>query len=206
MSKKPEVEENNQDNINQGRRQFLIAGTTAVAAVGAVGVALPFLQSWTPSARARAAGAPVKLDLSKLGAGQMAMVAWRGKPVYAVNRPQDVLDRLKHTDSLRDPESKESLQPEYIKGETRAIKPKYLILMGVCTHLGCAPKFRPELAPADLGAQWRGGFFCPCHGSKFDLSGRVYTGVPAPTNLTVPPHYYETDTVVIVGLDQGADS
>ncbi len=191
------------DGVNTGRRRFLVAATSAVGAAGAVGIAVPFVGSWNPSARAKAAGAPVKADIGKLEPGQMVVVAWRGKPVYVVNRTEEMLDNLpKLTDELKDPDSQISLQPDYIEGIARAIRPKLLVVVGLCTHLGCAPKFRPEVGAADLGGdEWLGGFFCPCHGSKFDLSGRVYSGVPASTNLEVPPYSFEGENVLVIGID-----
>ncbi|HEY9034164.1 MAG TPA: ubiquinol-cytochrome c reductase iron-sulfur subunit [Pseudomonadales bacterium] len=193
------------DGVNTSRRRFLAASTAAVGAAGVVGVAIPFLGSWQPSAKAKAAGAPVKADLSKLRPGEMVTEEWRGKPVFIVRRTEQQLDNLaKLNDAVADPESAVPQQPEYIKGIERAIKREYLIVVGLCTHLGCAPAYRPEVSPADLGKDWLGGFFCPCHGSKFDLSGRVYKAVPAPTNLEVPPHYYESEFVIIIGEDGGA--
>lgn len=195
------------DGVDNNKRRFLtIAATSAVAAVGAVGAAVPFIASWNPSARAKAAGAPVEAEFSKLQPGQMMRVEWRGKPVWIVHRTdQNLKDLSALTDNLRDPASaiKDS-QPTYAVNEGRSIKPEYSILVGICTHLGCSPTYRPELAPADLGEKWRGGFFCPCHGSTFDLAGRVYKNVPAPTNLEVPPHMYLSDTRVIIGVDEGA--
>ncbi len=191
------------DDVNSGRRRFLTVATAVVGAAGAVGVAVPFVKSWSPSAKAKAAGAPVKVDISKINLGEMVVVEWRGKPVYIVHRSEEELATLaKVEERLADPESQRSIQPDYAAGEARAIKPQFAVLVGLCTHLGCAPKFRPELAPADLGAEWLGGFFCPCHGSRFDLSGRVYKGVPAPTNLDVPPYRYESDNVIVIGEDQ----
>ena len=191
------------DGVNTGRRRFLVAATSAVGAAGAVGIAVPFVGSWNPSARAKAAGAPVKADVGKLEPGQMVVVAWRGKPVYVVNRTEEMLDNLpKLTDELKDPDSQISIQPDYVEGIARAIRPALLVVVGLCTHLGCAPKFRPEVGAADLGGdEWMGGFFCPCHGSKFDLSGRVYSGVPASTNLEVPPYSYEGENVLVIGVD-----
>jgi|SRR5690606_634434 len=189
------------DGVNTGRRRFLIAATTVVGAAGAVGVAVPFVGSWNPSAKARAAGAPVKWDISKLEPGQMVTVEWRGKPVYIVRRTPAALESIKKVDNqLRDPASAESIQPEYAKGEYRSIKDEYVVLLAVCTHLGCAPQYKPEVGA--LSNDWLGGFFCPCHGSKFDLAGRVYSGVPAPTNLEVPPYRYLSDTVIEIGVDQ----
>ena len=192
--------------VNKGRRQFLTAATSAVGAAGVVGVAVPFVGSWNPSAKARAAGAPVKADIGKLEPGQMIVVEWRGKPVYVVRRTPESLDALGKLDgSLRDPDSLEPQQPAYVDKHQRSIKPEYLVLLGLCTHLGCAPKYRPDVGAADLGgAEWLGGFFCPCHGSKFDLAGRVMKGVPAPLNLEVPPHSYEGEHVLVIGVDQEA--
>jgi len=195
------------DGVDNSKRRFLtVAATTAVASVGAVGAAVPFIASWNPSARAKAAGAPVEADFSKLQAGQMMRVEWRGKPVWIVRRTeQNLTDLASLTDSLRDPASAvASQQPGYAVNEARSIKPEISVLVGICTHLGCSPTYRPELAPADLGEKWRGGFFCPCHGSRFDMAGRVYKNVPAPTNLEVPPHMYLSETRVIIGVDEGA--
>ena len=195
------------DGVDNSKRRFLtIAATSGVAAVGAGFAAVPFIASWNPSARAKAAGAPVEADFSKLQPGQMMRVEWRGKPVWIVRRTkQNLKDLPTLNDSLRDPASAiESQQPAYAKNETRAVNSEYAVLVGICTHLGCSPTYRPELAPADLGESWKGGFFCPCHGSRFDLAGRVYKNVPAPTNLVVPPHMYLSETRVIIGVDQGA--
>ena len=194
--------------VNASRRRFLAASTAAVAGAGAVGVAVPFLGSWKPSAKAKAAGAPVKQDLGKLQPGEMITVEWRGKPVYIVRRTKEILDNiLKQNDAVRDPDSESSKQPEYAKNQLRSSKEEYLILVGLCTHLGCAPKgrFQPKVDPAtgSPDQNWLGGFFCPCHGSKFDLAGRVFKGVPAPLNLEVPPHRFE-GSVVIIGEDGGA--
>jgi ubiquinol-cytochrome c reductase iron-sulfur subunit len=194
------------DGVNTGRRRFLTAATSAVGVAGAVGVAVPFLGSWNPSAKAKAAGAPVKADISKLEPGQMVVVEWRGKPVYVVHRTEAQLAALPDlADKLKDPDSAISTQPSYIKGIARSIRPEILVIEGLCTHLGCAPKFRPEVGAADLGGKdWQGGFFCPCHGSKFDLSGRVYAGVPASANLVVPPYSFEGDNVLVIGVDSEA--
>jgi len=189
-----------------GRRHFLLVATTAVGLVGVTAAAVPFLASWRPSAKAKALGAPVEVDISKLEPGALLKVEWRGQAVYVVHRTPEMLAKLNDNDDvLRDPKSEDGdLQPDYIKDETRSIKPEYLVMVGVCTHLGCAPldKFTP--GDAELGADWVGGFYCPCHGSKFDLSGRVYKGVPAPTNLPVPPYKYLSDTLLMIGSDQGA--
>src|SRR5690606_5538743 len=194
------------DVVNKTRRRVLTAFTSVVGAVGAVGVAVPFVGSWNPSAKAKAAGAPVTVNISKLEPGQMITVEWRGKPVYIVRRTQEALDGLQKTNELvRDPNSEAPQQPTYVQNPARAIKPEALVLLGLCTHLGCAPLYRPDVGATDLGgAEWQGGFFCPCHGSKFDLAGRVYKGVPAPTNLEVPPHAYDSDSVITIGVDQGA--
>lgn len=189
------------DGVNTGRRRFLAAATTVVGAAGAVGVAVPFVGSWNPSAKAKAAGAPVKADVGKIEPGQMVVFEWRGKPVYVVRRTTEALESIKKVDAeLKDPTSEKAIQPKYIKGEFRAIKDEFLVLLGVCTHLGCAPKYFPEVG--SVGHDWLGGFFCPCHGSKFDLAGRVFKGVPAPTNLEVPPYRYVSDTVIEIGVDQ----
>jgi ubiquinol-cytochrome c reductase iron-sulfur subunit len=190
------------DNTNSGRRRFLTAATSVVGAVGMGFVLVPFISSMQPSARARAAGAPVRADISKLEPGQMVRVKWRGKPVWLVRRTQKMLEVLSTLDSqLSDPESLESIQPPYAQNEYRSIKPEFLVTVGICTHLGCSPTYRPDVGAADLGADWEGGFFCPCHGSKFDLAGRVYKGVPAPTNLDVPPHTYLSETELLIGED-----
>ena len=194
------------DGVNTGRRRFLTAATSVVGVAGAVGIAVPFVGSWNPSAKAKAAGAPVKADISKLEPGQMVVVEWRGKPVYVVHRTAAMLADLdKLTGELKDPDSSISTQPGYIDGPARVLRPEIFVAEGLCTHLGCAPKYRPEVGAADLGGdEWLGGFFCPCHGSKFDLSGRVYAGVPASTNLVVPPYSYETESVLVIGVDAEA--
>ncbi len=192
------------DKTNPGRRRFLTAATTVVGAVG-VGFALvPFISSMQPSAKARAAGAPVRADISKLEPGQMVRVKWRGKPVWLVRRTEQMLEVLPSLDSqLRDPDSLEPQQPSYAQNSYRSIKPGLLVTVGICTHLGCSPTYRPDVGAADMGEDWEGGFFCPCHGSKFDLAGRVYKGVPAPTNLVIPPHRYLSESELIIGEDEG---
>ncbi|BAZ94915.1 ubiquinol-cytochrome c reductase iron-sulfur subunit [Thiohalobacter sp. COW1] len=193
------------DGVDTSRRRFLTAATSVVGAVGAVYVAVPFVKSMWPSARAQAAGAPVEVDISKIEPGQMLNVEWRGKPVWIVNRTDEMLQSLDElTDRVSDPDSQASEQPEYAQNQARSIKENVLVMVAICTHLGCSPKYRPDVAPADLGNDWLGGFFCPCHGSKYDLAGRVYKGMPAPLNMPVPPHRYIGDTVVLVGEDQGA--
>lgn len=191
------------DGVNVDRRRLLIGATAAVGAVGVAGVAVPFVKSWNPSAKAKAAGAPVVADISQIEPGQRAVFEWRGKPVWVVRRTPEMIKALPSLDEqLSDPGSEvESQQPSYAQNATRSIKPEFLVLTGICTHLGCSPLFRPEVAAADLGSDWVGGFFCPCHGSRFDLAGRVFSGVPAPTNLVVPPYRYETDSVIVIGED-----
>lgn len=183
--------------VDNSRRRFLTAGTVVVGAVGTVAVAIPFVKSWSPSARAKSAGAPVEANIGKLLPGQLIIVKWRGKPVWIVRRDEKALATLSDLgDSLRDEASDESIQPDYAKNEYRSRKPEILVMEGICTHLGCSPTYRPEIT-----ADFKGGFFCPCHGSKFDFAGRVYAGVPAPTNLPVPPHYYINDDVILIGED-----
>jgi ubiquinol-cytochrome c reductase iron-sulfur subunit len=188
--------------VDQGKRRFLIGATSVVGGVGVVSTATPFVMSLFPSERAKAAGAPVEVDIAKLEPGQKIDVEWRGKVVWLINRTAPMLETLPKLDpKLADPNSNASQQPPNCKNEHRSVKDNVLVLIGICTHLGCSPTFRPEVGPADLGADWLGGFFCPCHQSKFDLAGRVYAGVPAPTNLPVPPHSYLTDTRIRIGED-----
>lgn len=189
--------------INQGRRRFLSFATAGAGAVAAAGVATPFVASWFPSEKAKAAGSSVEVDISKIEAGQMITIEWRGKPIFMLHRTEQQIKDLPSLDgSLADPASEAPQQPEYCQNPARAIKPEMWVAVGVCTHLGCSPTYRPDVGAADLGGgSWKGGFFCPCHGSKFDLAGRVYSGVPAPTNLVIPPYKYLSDTVVLVGED-----
>ncbi len=188
--------------VNSSKRKFLIAATSAVGGVAAAGVAVPLVMSMLPSARAKAAGAPVDVDISKIEPGMLLTVEWRGKPVWIVNRTKEMLDMLpKHDAQLVDPKSEMPQQPEYCKNATRSIKPEYLVAVGICTHLGCSPTYRKDVGAADLGADWPGGFFCPCHGSRFDLAARVFKGVPAPTNLVIPPYQYVSDTQLLIGVD-----
>lgn len=195
----------NQEGVDTSKRQFLTSALSVVGAVGAGYLAVPFLSQMQPSAKAMAAGAPVEVDISKMEPGQLIRVAWRGKPVWILNRTPEVLTTLATLDSkLADPVSNESLQPDNSKNPVRSIKPEIFVAIGLCTHLGCSPTFRPEIAPADLGNDWKGGFFCPCHGSWFDLAGRVFRGVPAPTNLEIPPYRYETDNLIVIGEDSEA--
>lgn len=190
--------------VDKRRRLFLTAAATAVTGIGAAYVAVPFLASMNPSDRAKAAGAPVETDIAKLESGQLIRVEWRGKPVWILKRTKETLAQLEEmTDKLRDPDSNESEQPESCKNSHRSIKPEVFLAVGICTHLGCSPTYRPEVAPEDLGPDWKGGFFCPCHGSTFDYSGRVASGVPAPLNLVVPPHEYLSDTRIVIGSTGG---
>ena len=195
-----------EDGVNQRRRNFLIGATATVGAAGVVGVAVPFVGSFNPSARTLAAGAPVKIDIGKLNPGEILgpIPAWRDKPIFIIMRTEEMLAKLNTGNQrLADPDSDREQQPDYAKNDTRSIRPEILVLVGLCTHLSCSPKFRPEVKPQDFDANWIGGFYCPCHGSKFDMAGRVYSGVPAPSNLEVPPHYYESDSVIVIGEDGG---
>ena len=189
--------------INKERRRFLVLATASASGVAGLAVATPFISSFFPSEKAKAAGAPVEVDISKIEPGQLVTVEWQGKPIWILNRTDAQQKDLATLDSqLADPKSEQDQQPEYAQNELRSIKPNIFVTIGICTHLGCSPTFRPDLAPADLGAEWKGGFYCPCHGSKFDLAGRVYKGVPAPTNLVVPLYKYLSDTVILVGEDK----
>ncbi|MBT5332054.1 MAG: ubiquinol-cytochrome c reductase iron-sulfur subunit [Porticoccaceae bacterium] len=194
------------DGVNKSRRMILTGLTSTVSAVGVGYAAVPFVKSWEPSAKARAAGAPVSANIGAIAPGEMITVEWRGKPVYIVRRNQAELENLvEGRRYLSDPDSAQEQQPGYVTGDARAVAghEEFVILIGLCTHLGCAPTHRPEVGAEDLGGEsWLGGFFCPCHGSKFDLSGRVYAGVPAPLNLEVPPYRFESDSVIVIGEDQ----
>ena len=193
--------------VDTGRRKMLTVSASVVGAVGAAVAVVPFLSTMSPSARALASGAPVEVDVSKLEPGQKIQVEWRRKPVWIVRRSEQMVSLLAKTEELvRDPNSDElAQQPEFARNQTRSLKPDVIVLVGICTHLGCSPTFRPELAPEDLGPDWVGGFYCPCHGSSFDLAGRVYKNVPANKNLEVPPYKYITDNLLVVGeLDEGA--
>ena len=187
---------------NPGRRKFLIVSTSVVGAGAVVGAAIPFIAAFNPSEKAKAAGSPARADISKLGKGEMMLVEWRGIPIYILRHSEESLLKLNENLSrLSDPDSIQDQQPEYAKNKNRAIREDIVVLEAVCTHLSCAPKFYPELGITEFDSNWQGGFFCPCHGSKFDLIGRVYAGVPAPTNLNVPPHYYENEDVLVIGED-----
>ena len=192
--------------LNQGRRRFLTATTAVVGGLGAVAVAVPFIKSWNPSAKAKAAGAPVEVEISKLEEGQMVRVEWRGKPVWVVRRSQAVVEGLKsHENQLRDPNSDELQQPNYAQNPYRSIKPEYFIAVGICTHLGCSPTYLPDSFSEQVQGV-KSGFFCPCHGSKFDMAGRVFQAVPAPLNLVIQPHMYLSDTRIVIGLDETGEA
>ena len=193
--------------VDTGRRKMLTVSASVVGAVGAAVAIVPFVSTMSPSARALASGAPVEVDVSKLEPGQKIQVEWRRKPVWIVRRSEEMVSLLSSTEErVRDPNSDElGQQPEFARNQERSLRPEVLVLVGICTHLGCSPTFRPELAPADLGPDWVGGFYCPCHGSSFDMAGRVYKNVPANKNLEVPPYKYLSDNVIVVGeLDEGA--
>ena len=192
--------------VNEGRRRFLTATTAVVGAVGAGFAAVPFIKSWNPSARAKLAGAPVTADITGLEEGQRVILEWRGQPIWIVKRSKAILTALPTLDDrLRDPKSDNAdQQPDYIKKaspELRSLKPEISVLVGLCTHQGCSPELKAEIRPEPFDPEWKGGYFCPCHKSRFDMAGRVFQGVPAPTNLKVPPHYYENDTTIIIGVD-----
>jgi len=188
--------------VDRSKRQLLIAATTAAGGVAAAGAGAPFVLSLMPSERAKAAGAPVEVDISKLEPGMMMSIEWQGKPVWIVRRTQAMIDALQgHDEDLADPGSSVPQQPAYAKNSHRSIKPEYFVVLGICTHLGCSPTYRPEVAPVDLGPDWRGGWFCPCHGTRFDLAARVYKGSPAPTNMIVPSHKYLSDGRLLIGDD-----
>ncbi|WP_162047101.1 ubiquinol-cytochrome c reductase iron-sulfur subunit [Vibrio taketomensis] len=192
--------------LNNGRRRFLTATTAVVGGLGAAAVAVPFIKSWNPSEKAKAAGAPVEVDISKLEEGQMVRVEWRGKPVWVVRRAQTVVDTLNELDGqLRDPSSGEAQQPAYAQNAFRSIKPEYFVAVGICTHLGCSPTYLPDSFSEQVQGV-KSGFFCPCHGSKFDMAGRVFSGVPAPLNLVVPKHMYLSDAKIIIGVDEEGEA
>jgi ubiquinol-cytochrome c reductase iron-sulfur subunit len=188
--------------LDQSKRNLIVA-TSVVGGIASVGAAAPFVASMFPSERAKALGAPVEVEISKLAPGEMMIVEWRGKPVWIVRRTKEMLDSIRKSDPLvTDPTLRVNQQPEYAKNEDRSIKPEFLVLEGVCTHLGCSPQFKPKEASADMAKDWVGGFYCACHGSKFDFAGRVYKGAPAPTNLKVPPHTYLADTTIVIGEEK----
>lgn len=191
--------------VDTVRRRFLTGTTAVIGGIGAAVAAIPFVASFQPSAKAKAIGAPIEVDIAKLEPGQRVTHKWRGQPVWIVRRTPEMLAKLEAlgSDTLSDPGSEKSEQPTYAKNAWRSQKEEYLVLVGLCTHLGCSPSFVPNAGADQMGADWPGGFFCPCHGSKFDLAGRVYSGVPAPTNMRVPPYRFETDTKLVIGEDAG---
>ena len=190
------------EEVNTGRRRFLTATTAVVGAVGAGFAAVPFIKSWSPSARARFAGAPVSQDIGALAEGAQMVINWRGQPIFIARRSKAMLDTMKTLDGLlADPQSGASDQPTYAQNATRSIKPEISVLVGVCTHLGCAPEFKPEVKAEPFDPDWKGGYFCPCHKSRYDLAGRVLKAQPAPLNLPVPPYHFENDTTVVIGVD-----
>ena len=194
----------NDDGIDKSRRRFLTTAATVVGGVGAAATSVPFIASMTPSAKTKAIGAPVEVDLGDLQPGERKIEKWQGKPVWILRRTNETLEQLANPGpQIRDPQSEENQQPEYARNEYRSIKPEYLIVLGLCTHLGCSPSYVAEEDEHDLGPEWKGGFFCPCHGTLFDLAGRVYKNFPAPTNLVIPPHKYLSDTLVLIGDDSG---
>jgi ubiquinol-cytochrome c reductase iron-sulfur subunit len=193
---------NEQEKPDKTRRNLIIA-TSAVGGVAGLGAAVPFVASMWPSERARAAGAPVEVDLTKIGPGELAVIEWRGKPVWVIRRTKEMLASLKSVEArLSDPASKASEQPKYATNEYRSEKPEIMVMEGVCTHLGCSPQMKPADAKAEMGGDWAGGFYCPCHGSKFDLAGRVFRGAPAPVNLKVPPYEFVSDATLVIGEDK----
>ena len=191
------------EDVNTGRRRFLTATTAVVGAVGAGFAAVPFIKSWSPSARARFAGAPVSQDISALAEGAQMVLNWRGQPIFIARRSKAMLDVMKSLDGiLADPDSSNAdQQPKYAQNATRSIKPEISVLVGVCTHLGCAPEYLPEVKPQPFDPDWKGGYFCPCHKSRYDLAGRVFKAQPAPANLPVPPYFFENDSTVVIGVD-----
>ncbi|MGY8843867.1 MAG: ubiquinol-cytochrome c reductase iron-sulfur subunit [Gammaproteobacteria bacterium] len=195
------------DSIDMERRQFLTGTATVLGGVGASVAAIPFVSTFQPSARAKAIGAPVEANIDQIEPGQRVTYKWRGKPVWVVRRTEEQLKALEDSTAvLADPESAKSTQPVFAENSWRSLNREYLVLVGICTHLGCSPSFRPLLSDEIMGADWQGGFYCPCHGSKFDLSGRVYAGVPAPTNMEVPPYKFLTDTRILIGESEEAGS
>jgi len=192
--------------IDKKRRHFLTAAATVVGGAGALATAIPFVSALSPSAKTKAIGGPIEADISGLKPGEMQIEKWRGKPVWILRRSEESVAELSGmSDMLRDPDSEVEQQPEYAKNEYRSVKPEYLVVVGLCTHLGCSPKYRTKDDSEGLGADWKGGFFCPCHGSKFDLAGRVYKGVPAPANLVVPKYQFINETIILIGDDAGGN-
>lgn len=195
--------------INKTKRQFLTNTMTVIGAVGVGFVAVPFLSQMSPSVKAKASSSPVEVDLSKIESGQLIVQEWQRRPIWILKRSPEALatlNKIENAGLLSDPHSLESIQPNSGKNQARSIKPEIFIAVGICTHLACSPTYRPDIAPRDLGSDWQGGFFCPCHGSKFDIAGRVYQGVPAPTNLEIPPHRYIDDNRILIGENQEANT
>ena len=191
-----------ESNKSLNRRNFLANLTKVMGGVGGIFAVIPFLSTMSPSEKAKSAGAPIEIDVSGLKPGAFKVVEWRGKPVWVVRRTAEMINNTQEdNDILTDPKSLEEHQPKYTQNKFRSLNPEYLVLLGVCTHLGCSPLYKPNSKTAELGLDWKGGFFCPCHGSKFDLSGRVHKGMPAPYNLEVPPHYFVSESRIIVGKD-----
>ena len=197
---------NSSKKVDLNRRKFLLTATSITGAVGVTALGVPFVSSMLPSEKAKAAGASVEFNVSKVKKGQLITTEWRGQPVWILNRSEEMLDTLKDQKNLADPNLKvTSQQPEYCQNSTRSIKPNVLVMVGICTHLGCSPS--PKLSPkGEMGDSWEGGFFCPCHGSKFDLAGRVFKGSPAPTNLVVPPYRYKDESTIVIGEDKVENS
>jgi ubiquinol-cytochrome c reductase iron-sulfur subunit len=193
---------NEEIKVDKTRRNLVVA-TSVVGGVASVGAAVPFVVSMWPSERAKAAGAPVEIDISRIGPGELAVFEWRGKPLWVMRRSKEMLDGLKQIEArLTDPASEVRQQPGYAKNAYRSIRPELMVVIGVCTHLGCSPQVKGADAKAEMGGDWPGGFYCPCHGSKFDVAGRVYKGSPAPTNLEVPPYTFLSDNTLLIGEDQ----
>jgi ubiquinol-cytochrome c reductase iron-sulfur subunit len=193
---------NDREKVDKTRRTLVVA-TSVVGGAATIGAAVPFVASMLPSERAKAAGAPVEAEIAVLQPGELRVFEWRGKPVWVLRRTKEMLESLKAVvPNLTDPESKHSEQPKYAKNEYRSLKPEYMVMEGVCTHLGCSPQLKPADAKAEMGSDWAGGFYCPCHGSKFDYAGRVYRGSPAPTNLVVPPYTFASDLALVIGEDK----
>ncbi len=200
-------QEDKEIKTNPNRRKFLSIATSVTSGVGILFAAIPFISSFQPNKKAKALGVAIKIDVRKLEVGSILKVIWRGQPIWILRRSEAMLKTLQNTNpKLTDPESEMSVQPNFAQNEFRSLKPEFFIVEGICTHLGCAPIEKFALAPADMGPDWQGGFYCPCHGSKFDLSGRVYTGVPAPANLRIPPHRYEDENTVIIGETEDAEN
>ena len=190
------------DVVDHGRRRFLTATTAVVGGAGALCAAIPFIKSWEPSARAMNAGAPVLADISKVEAGQRLAIEWRGQPVWIINRTKALLDTLPLADDrLKDPKSEVDQQPKFAQNAARSLKPEWFVVVGICTHLGCSPAFVPDIKPEPFDPEWKGGFFCPCHKSRYDIAGRVFKSVPAPANLVVPPYKFIDDKHIMIGVN-----